>query len=159
MVRPINRFNKRVSKIERMAQRRQQLEHHQKGEGLYVFRNRNKDATLSLPKPSADGKTVVGPARPGVPGSGEWQGDSYFMELVRRNEAILVRTIKSPQEEQMMQKLILDQPDQVTSEGTIEHVVNDENPQSLNESPDDPKKKPDVLLTEDPMEGVQIIRD
>jgi hypothetical protein len=162
MVRPINRFSKKVSKIERLAERKKIIEYRQKGEGLYVFRNRSREATLDLPKPSSDGKTAVGPANPQIPGAGEWEGDSYFMDMVRRNEAVLVRIIRSPEEERMMnsqEKLILDQPDQITSEGTVEHIVFDPK-KSLNETPEDlSKPKPDVLLTEDPMEGIQIIRD
>lgn len=153
---------RRQSKLEKQAKRKEILEYNQRGEGLFVFRNRSRQATLSLPKPSADGKTVVGPANPAVPGSGEWEGDNYFMQLVKSHDAILVREIRGVQEERTMnqEKLILDQPEQVTSEGPVEHVLPATPVKPLNETPQDENAPlPDVLLTEDPMEGVQIIRD
>ena len=151
-------MNKKVSRLEQRANHNQIVEHRQKGEGLFVFRNRNK-ATLTLPKVSADGKKTIGP-------SGEWEGDSYFMDLVRKNEAILVRTIKEPSEtilqlneqkeyDMQEEKLILDQPDTVTSEGTVEQVK--ATPEM--ELEENEKNIEDVLLTEDPMDGVEIIRD
>jgi hypothetical protein len=142
-------------------------EFHERGKGLFVFRNKSNEATLSLPKVAADGKTrMVGPANPKVPGSGEWEGDSYFMQLVPR-EAILVRVIKAPgeEEEQMNEneKLILDQPEMVTAEGTVEQVVESapDTDQPINETPEEgiEKSKKDVLLTEDPLDGVTIITD
>lgn len=60
------------------------------------------------------------------------------------------------------EKLILDQPDQVTEQGTVEHVSpTTPGVQPLNEQPGaDPATKPqDTLLNEDPMDGVTIIRD
>ena len=115
----VRRYSKRVSKIERMAEQRKLKEFHERGNGLFVFRNKSNEATLLLPKAAADGKTrMVGPANPAVPGSGEWEGDNYFMKLVPR-EAILVRTIKAPGEQQMNEKLILDQPETVTAEGAV----------------------------------------
>ena len=80
--------------------------------------------------------------------------------LLVPQEAILVRTIISPQQEREQkmkeEKLLLDQPEKVTVEGTVEQVV--KNPvKKLNETPVvDPSQE--VLLTEDPMDGVQILR-
>jgi hypothetical protein len=54
-------------------------------------------------------------------------------------------------------KLILDQPDKVTHQGTVEHVVVDA-PKALNEAaPTVKKPQEDVLITEDPMDGVDIL--
>jgi hypothetical protein len=175
-----------------MAERKALLDHHLQGKGVYRFRNRNK-ATLELPKPglcAMTGKeiTVVGPVvyKPDgsvVPGSGEWDGDDYFMQCVRNRDAILVKTITPPdaepepvvepvveavepepevvteskEEDMTEEKLILNQPDQVTSEGTVEHVVTDQ-AKPLNEAPCcAPEKPTETLLTEDPMAGVEII--
>ena len=56
------------------------------------------------------------------------------------------------------QKLILDQPDTVTAKGTIEHVVDNNVPsQRINDSVDN-NKKPDVLLNESPIDGLEIIQ-
>jgi hypothetical protein len=177
-----------------MAERKALLDHHLQGKGLYRFRNRN-NATLELPKPglcamTGNKITVVGPVQKDnkgqtIPGSGEWDGDDYFMQCVRNRDAILVKTIQAPdaepvepvveavepepevvteskEEEMTEEKLILNQPDQVTSEGTVEHVVTPKQPEPLNEAPccapDCCGQKPkETLLTEDPMAGVEII--
>ena len=56
--------------------------------------------------------------------------------------------------EETMQKLILDQPDRVTNEGTVETIIATDI--TLNEI-DDNKKNKEVLITEDPMDGIQVI--
>lgn len=158
MARQIQRFNNNVTKMEQLANREKLIQHHQKGEGLFLFKNRSKVADLTLPKASADGKKVVAP-------DGEFEGDSYFLKFVPK-EVVIVKTIRSPQqdrEEKIMteNKLILDQPEQVTEKGTVEHVqTNAPTAQPLNEQPgglvpNEGKK----LLNEDPMDGVTIIRD
>jgi hypothetical protein len=155
----VRRYTKKVTKYERMAQQKELKQFHERGDGLFVFRNKSKEATLSLPKTAADGKTrMVGPYNPKIPGSGEWEGDSYFLKMIPR-EAILVRTIKDPGEKQMNEKLILDQPETVTREGHVEHIVLNDEP--VNETPEEgcEKSKKEVLLTEDPLEGVTIITD
>jgi hypothetical protein len=119
-----------------------------------LFRNRSDVASLELPKPSSDGKKWVGPKE-------TWEGDSYFLSMIPK-EAALVKVILEPQtenkEENMEKKLILDQPDQVTTAGKVEHKVaqgdlplNETTPQDTNEK--------ERLLTEDPLAGVTIIRD
>lgn len=141
---------KKSTKIERTQKKKEMLDYYQKGTGIYLFRNRNVSASLELPKISKDGKRWVEP-------NGTWEGDSYFLSLVPR-EAILVRTISEPEskEVKMESKLILDQPDQVTKAGKIEHNVSDEIP--LNEVDPNLSDK-EKLLTEDPMSGITIIRD
>ena len=56
-------------------------------------------------------------------------------------------------------KLLLDQPDTVTTNGKIERVVVQPNQMPLNDvtDPAAPKSKPEVLLTEDPLDGMEII--
>ena len=144
--------NKKSNKLERADQKRKSVEYHQAGTGMYIFRNRSSVASLALPKPSADGKKWVEPGQ-------TWKGDSYYMSMVPR-EAILVEslceTIK--EEVKVQEKLILDQPDQITSGGRVEHAVADENAQ-INEAPQEERKSKEKLLTEDPLAGVTIIRD
>jgi hypothetical protein len=147
----MKRSSKRVTKIERGEQKKQILEYCQKGTGLYLFRNRNISASLELPKTSRDGKRWVEP-------NGTWEGDSYFLSMVPR-EAILVRAISEQgnKEEKVENKLILDQPDQVTTVGKVEHKVSEDLP--LNEADPRDSEMKERLLTEDPMSGVTIIRD
>ena len=57
--------------------------------------------------------------------------------------------------EENMQKLILDQPSRVTNEGTVETIVSTDI--SLNEIESINKKNKEVLINEDPMDGIQII--
>lgn len=120
------------------------------GEGLYVFRNRSGE--LNLPKPAKDGRNKIGPHK-------EFEGDSYFLEMVRKNELILVKTLITPEQERenmSEQKLILDQPDKVTNEGTVEHVISNPAKQLQEQQPAQEEVK-DVLLSEDPVDGVEII--
>lgn len=148
----MKRSSKKVSKIERTAEKKRIIEHRQHGEGLYLFRNRNSSASLELPKPSKDGRRWVDP-------SGTWEGDDYFMSMVPR-EAILVKVISEPNKEEvkMENKLILDQPDQVTKAGKVEHKLRDDLP--INETaPEAKAEEKERLLTEDPLAGVTIIRD
>ena len=125
------------------------------GEGLYVYRN-NTSGSLDLPKATASGMKHIQPG-------GEFQGDDYFMSLVKTNELKFVRTIITPQQQkeaQMQQeKLLLDQPDTVTPDGKVEHVVVT-TPVPLNETtPAASGPKKDVLINEDPMEGVDILME
>ena len=147
----------KLSKYEAREYRKKKLERQLKGEGLYVFRNASK-ADLYLPKPAQNNVKVVPPGA-------EFQGDSYFLEtLVKTNQARLVRTLITPEQERkskMEEKLIVDQPDTVTQEGKVEHVVVG-TAKPLNEVGGACKKtesvKPaDVLLNEDPMDGVDIL--
>ncbi len=131
-------------------EKRIQVENNLKGEGLYIYEN-NTDGYLTLPKAAKDGRLVVPPR-------GKFEGDSYFMQLVKP-PLNLLRLIKEVKEENPMpeQKLILDQPDTVTAKGTIEHVVDNVVPvQKINDSTNN-KQQPDVLLNEGPIDGLEII--
>lgn len=55
------------------------------GHGNYLYEN-NTDADLSLPKPSKDGQTLIGPRQ-------RFYGDSYFLTLVKP-PYILLRLIE-----------------------------------------------------------------
>lgn len=141
-----NQYESKVSK-------KNMLEHRLRGEGEYLYRNNTK-GTLKLPKDSLDGTRQV-------PVNGEWRGDNYFMLLVKKNEARLVKTISQPERKEMTEKLIVDQPDVVTTQGTVEHVVVDETQKKLNEGQPESVhgSQEEVLLNEDPMDGVEIIID
>lgn len=143
---------KKTNRLERAEQKRRTVEYHQAGTGLYLFRNRSKVASLELPKPSADGKKWVDP-------EGTWKGDSYFLSMVPR-EAVLVESLceANKEESKMPEKLILDQPDQVTAAGKVEHAVSAEDATITEAAPQETRTK-ERLITEDPLAGVTIIRD
>jgi len=73
-----------------------------------------------------------------------------------KNEDIELNT-DTIKKEIIMEKLILNQPDRVTNKGKVESVViSDTLP--LNENPIDVSiATKDILITEDPMDGIQII--
>jgi hypothetical protein len=150
-----------TNKRERYNLQRQKISASLCGEGLFLFKNKT-NASLQLPKKSSDGKVWVEPNQ-------TWKGDSFFLKMIPK-EAVLIETIESPnkKEESNMseEKLLLDQPDQITPEGKLEHVVSNE-PEALNEettkrkrkTKSESKKEEKKLLTEDPIAGVTIIRD
>lgn len=143
----------KTTRYERTENKKKLIEYHQGGKGEYIFRNKSASASLELPKNSMEGKKWIPPR-------GTWRGDSYFLSMVPR-DAVLVEVISEGEKESAMpDKLILDQPDQVTCSGKVEHRVEDKD-LSLNEtSPEEKEKSPsERLLTEDPMAGITIIRD
>lgn len=143
---------KKTNRLERAEQKRLAVEYHQAGTGMYLFRNRSKVASLELPKVSSDGKKWVDP-------QGTWKGDSYFLSMVPK-DAVLVESLCEEKKEEikMAEKLILDQPDQVTTAGRVEHTVSAEDMPIVESSPQETKTK-ERLITEDPLAGVTIIRD
>lgn len=141
----------KLNKYESREYRHKKMERATKGSGLYVYRNHN-NATLMLPKPLADGTKTISPGA-------EFQGDSYFMEMVRTNQIRLVRTLIQEQQTVQEEKLILDQPDTVTTEGKVEHVAVRPEVKPLNETPCEQKcnESQEVLLNEDPVDGVDFL--
>lgn len=140
------------TKQQRDKIKKDNIEQIQKGTGLFLFKNKSNFATLELPKKSKDGKKWVQPNE-------TWQGDSYFLKMIPK-EAILLKTIESPMKEEKMseEKLILDQPETITTDGTVEHVV-EEKDVKINEQTKKTrtKKSKNKLLTEDPTGSVVII--
>jgi hypothetical protein len=138
---------RKISKEER----KDAIERNFAGTGHYIYQNK-LDAHLTLPKATFDGRKVVPP-------KGKFEGDSYFMQLVKPPNGLLlfIEEIKKEDKKMEENKLILDQPDKVTDRGTVEHVMDNSTPvQNINDSVDN-KKKPDVLLNEGPMDGIEII--
>ena len=82
---------RKLNRYEARERNKEIKEFHLKGEGVYLFRN-NSSGTLDLPKPANNGVRVVAK-------NAEWEGDNYFMFLVQKNDARLVRTITSPEEQ------------------------------------------------------------
>ncbi len=142
----------RFNKYQRKENREKRLAQNMHGEGLYVFENANSVADLTLPRPTSAGVRKVGP-------KGRFQGDDYYFGMVRSNELRLIETLMTPEAQRnnnnMEQKLILDQPNIVKQEGTIEHVLPVKQKPLHEGIPNE--EKPDVLINEDPMSGVEII--
>lgn len=148
----------KMDKRARTEMKNKNLAESLKGSGLFLFKNRSNTASIQLQKVSSDGKKWVEPNQ-------TWQGDSFFLKMIP-TEALLVKTLISPdqqkkEEEMKENKLLLDQPDQVTSEGKVEHVVPSEecvlNEDAKKKNKTESKKNGKKLLTEDPIAGVSII--
>ena len=145
---------RKFNKFEKKEVRAQMLQNALHGEGLYLYRNNTK-ADLTLPRPTRSGTRVVAAGK-------EFQGDNYYMQLVRQGMLRLVKEIQSPEQQnaeevKMEEKLILDQPDTITDKGKVEHVVSTP-VKKLNEEKDGNKdKQPEVLLNEGPVEGGFVI--
>ena len=145
----------KFNKYEKKEIRHQVLTQALHGEGLYLFVN-NTNADLSLPRPTKSGLRSIGPKK-------EFQGDNYYMQMVRTGHLRLVKVLQTPEQEKALneanmqeEKLILDQPDTITEHGKIEHVVPNKTPvRQLDESGD--QKQPDVLLNEGPIDGGFVI--
>lgn len=148
---------RKFNKYEKKEVRSEMIANALHGEGLYLYRNGSKTSTLTLPRPTASGLRTVAP-------NCEFQGDNYYMQLVRQGLLRLVKEIQSPEQQRaalteathVEEKLILDQPDTVTTEGKVEQVVkNKKAAQKLHEAGG--SKEPDVLLNEAPVEGGFVI--
>ena len=163
------RYSPKPNRLERRQLHATKLANDLSGSGLYIYEN-NTDGDLKLPKATSSGLRVIGPRK-------RFQGDSYFMKLVgspmnllrlieeitpQKTTAQIAQEIteKSTIKENCnmsQQKLILDQPDTITNKGKVEHIVNTDSPlQNLNDSAN--AKNPDILLTENPLDGVNIIK-
>lgn len=168
------RTTPRLSRYERREMHAEKLKNDMAGTGVYIYEN-NTDGDLKLPKATDSGVRQLAPK--GKPGC-RFQGDSYFlnwvgspMNLLRLIEVVVpkmtfaeLQAHKAKQEllleEEAManeKQLLLDQPDCITHQGKVERVVVEPGQQAINDNVDPNQKKPDVLLTEDPLDGVEII--
>jgi hypothetical protein len=143
---------RKFNKYERKEEQARAVAQAMHGEGLYLYEN-NTDATLTLPRPTKSGTKVVGPRK-------QFQGDNYYMQMVRSGYLRFIKELQAPQsEEQVMlneEKLILDQPDTVTHKGKVEHVVDRNTPaQRLQEQGSD--EQPEILLNEGPVDDGFVI--
>lgn len=122
------------------------------GKGLYIYEN-NVKADLSLPKATATGvKNLKAGAR--------FQGDDYFLSMVRTGELRLIEVLDTGVPTPMNEsKLILDQPETVTVEGTVEQVqINKmKKAKKLKEGSGSPENETPKLLIEQPDGHIQSI--
>ena len=79
------------------AKKKEKMTRLMSGEGVFIYEN-NTDADLSLPKPSIEGFTKVGPRR-------RFKGDSYFMTLVK-TPVCLLKLIEEVKEEAKKEEII-----------------------------------------------------
>jgi len=79
------------------AKKKEKMTRLMSGEGVFIYEN-NTDADLSLPKPSIEGFTKVGPRR-------RFKGDSYFMTLVK-TPICLLKLIEEVREEAKTEEII-----------------------------------------------------
>lgn len=163
------RHDRKFNKYERKQHQTERLKKALEGHGMYLFEN-NSSADLTLPRPTKSGRRVIGPRE-------QFQGDDYYMSMVRSNFLRLIEVIQTPQQEEQAEqallqkqeeavnqpeKLILDQPDVITEQGKVEHVAAQQPlgqppQQPLNEGPGQPQKQPDVLINESPCDGGFVI--
>lgn len=149
-------MRKKFNRYERRENQAAKLENALHGEGLYVYENPSQYGDLTLPRPTASGVRTIGPKQ-------QFQGDNYYMQMVKSHDLRLIREIVSPEAERKMkmdeQKLILDQPDKVTNEGKVEQVVVPTAPPKNKKKNETNQPKGEVLINEDPMSGVEIIME
>lgn len=131
------------------------------GKGRILFRN-NTGGDLILPRPTKSGITQVKRGQ-------TFEGDDYYMYMVHETHELRVsRVIESPQpqhltentEQNMDDKLITEQPPVVTTEGTVEFVEQKIGTKKKKLNENFPKGKDvqnDILLNENPLDGVDII--
>jgi hypothetical protein len=140
---------RKMNKYEQKAEKARAVDAAMSGTGMYLYEN-SANATLTLPRPTASGLREVGP-------HAQFQGDNYYMQLVRSGNLRLIKTLMEPQVEQVMneERLILDQPDTVTNKGKVEQVVNDVT--AVQRLQEQDEEQPDVLLNEGPVDDGFVI--
>lgn len=148
--------------------------------GRYIYQNRSKTATLALPQlpdPNSSNRQYSGQIF--LKPSEKFEGNSYYHQFLQTGELLLIDVLEekiepiptpeptvlqeNTQETNMDKKLILDQPDSVTADGKVEYTIPDnlktaakKSNKSKTETVDHSK---DTLLVEDPMAGIEILRD
>jgi len=149
---------KKFNKYEKKEVRRQMIHNAMSGGGVYLYQNSSKVAELTLPRPTHSGVRKVEP-------SGQFQGDDYYMQMVKTGDLRLVEVLQTAEQEKEVlaqeallsegveveepasvanpkggimseQKLIVEQPHRVTTKGTTEQVVQGTAPKKA------PTKKP-----------------
>lgn len=148
-----NRQQEMQDRLGKLAQGHAVIE----GDTIYTFEN-HKANDLRLSKKSFDGKLMIPPR-------GRFQGDAYFLMFVKSGDARLVDSkpyVRENKEENPMEKLILDQPAKFTTQGQTEQVVvsstHQEKLVEINGKQQIKVEANDVLLVENPLEGIDIIQ-
>ena len=152
------KYQDKMNRYEKSQMQSQRLQDALAGEGLYLYEN-NSDADLTLPRPTKSGRREIGPRE-------QFQGDDYYLQLVRTGNLRLIKELQSPNQEEIVtenkeEKLILDQPDTVTTEGTVENVAQPQQPCNQGDAccggQDNQQPQPDVLINESPEDDSFVI--
>lgn len=114
----------------------------------FLFENNTK-GDLILPKTTERGVRVVGVKQ-------RFQGDNYYLKLVKSGEIRLIEEILSENVGNTMEKLITEQPPMVTTEGVVEFVKENPKAKKLNENAPD-RGCQEVLINESPLDGIEIV--
>jgi hypothetical protein len=154
------KYGAKMNRYEKKQYRQAKYAQDMAGTGLFVFEN-NTDADLSLPRPTATGLRMIGPRK-------RFQGDSYYLKLVGSpmNLLRLIEELKPKdgpatvlsEEKNMNDILILDQPDQITTSGKVEHFVDNKVPSKPLNDANQNKQMPEILINENPLDCVEIIK-
>lgn len=148
--------HQKFNKYEKKEIRRENIAQAMSGAGVYIYQNSSSASELSLPRPTKSGVRKVS-------AGGQFQGDDYYMQFVKTGILRLVEVLQTPEQEkevQMLeeQKLLLDQPERVTNEGTVENVVAQKPAvRKLNETGKAPQPQQDILLNESPDDDAFVI--
>lgn len=172
-------------KLQQNIMRAQQGHTQVEGDTIYLFENhRNHD--LSLPRKSFDGKTLI-PPRGRFKGDSYFlmmlqtgycrliSSEPYIKtptaavvteQKVNETVAVKVETRTDNQlnenvvKESTVEKLILDQPEKFTKTGQSEqaNVRSENNLREINSESNAHAQNKDVLLTENPLDGIDIIK-
>jgi hypothetical protein len=73
---------KQIEREEKRVAQRKAAKEALEGKGLYRYKNHQR-ADLILPKAANNGQKIIGAGR-------EFEGDSYFLNLVRNHQLVLV---------------------------------------------------------------------
>jgi hypothetical protein len=150
----------RFTRQEKRKNQENQMKRALSGTGSYIFENNTK-GSLNLPKAGLDGKKHLRVKE-------QFNGDSYFLSYVGP-PTFMIRLISGPlpaeqpqvlKENVMEKKLLVDQPDTFTTQGKVEHVVQETPKQKLNDSNQSNEQPKDILLVENPAlddSGIEII--
>ena len=128
-----------------------------KGDGEYLFVN-NTRGELTLEKNAIKSPIPTSPRL--IPQGQTFVGDIYFLNMMKTGEIRLIEVLKPASSERtgiMENKLILDQPNRFTGQGQTEHVAPVDAPKPLIENKPTAQPPVDKLITEDPLEGVEIL--
>jgi hypothetical protein len=117
---------------------------------LHIFENHH-NYDLMLPRPAHKNLTIVKP-------KSKFFAEKDFQEYVKVG---MIRYIGPYKKEEVLveSKLILDQPNIVTTEGTVEHVATGQTCKKKVLKEGEGEKLDEVLLVESPSAGIKIITD
>jgi hypothetical protein len=159
--------NNRTERIQNSLLKAQQGHLLIEGDTIYTYENHRRH-DLKLPKKSYDGKDFIRP-------NGRFLGDAYFLMLVRSGDIRVIdsKPVNPPApvvNENLnesvggnVEKLILDQPEKFTAKGHSESVVVNQNAcckgtQTCTSKNESDATADGVLLTENPLDGIDIIK-